>query len=257
MKVLNAPDAGSSQDQYAGNATESGFPTIDQATITKYAALASTKLGAMGASSPRESTSGKVLGATGEGLRDAGMGAGIGASVGSVIPGIGTVIGGAIGAIGGAIVGVVHYLFGEGAPKHAAYVLPAFNRTMLKRGMEIYTTRHLPGAFQDAILCAYNPTAYERLRAQKRLPSQIEAELIRKRLYAAQAREIERTHGARLRRQLLHLPPDFRMLVGVGSITGHSNDLNVAMGRALDDRARSMAPSVPVSTLAPSVPVST
>jgi hypothetical protein len=252
MKVLNGLEARASQDPQPGNATESGFPTVDPATLGKYAGQAGAKLGAMGASS--RGTGGKVLGAAGEGLRNAGMGAGIGASIGSVIPGIGTVIGGAIGAIGGAIVGVVHFLFGGGAHKRHGPLLTAHQRQMLKRGMEIYKKHHLPGAFQDAILCAYNPTAYERLRRQRRLPSEIEAHLIQKRLYAAHAREIERHHGVRLRRQLLHLPHHFRTLVGVGSITGHSSDLNVAMRQALADHARSLNPAVPLTTVEPPAP---
>lgn len=248
MKVVNGQDAGGSPEPR----TESGFPAIDPATVGKYATLAGTKLSSMGASSRRESASSKALGATGEGLRNAGVGAGIGASIGSVIPGIGTVIGGAIGAIGGAIVGVIHFLFG--GPKHAAPKLQPYKRAMLKQGMEIYKTRHLPGAFQDAILCVYNPTAYEHLRAHGRLPSQIEAELLKKRAYAAHAWTIERSHGVRLRRQLIHLPPDFRILVGMGAITGHSSDLNIAVHRALADRAGSLSPAVPVPTVAASAP---
>lgn len=88
MKVVNGQDAGGSPEPR----TESGFPAIDPATVGKYATLAGTKLSSMGASSRRESASSKALGATGEGLRNAGVGAGIGASIGSVIPGIGTVI---------------------------------------------------------------------------------------------------------------------------------------------------------------------
>ncbi len=251
MKRVNRARPGSSPEQ----SDESGLPAVDRATVEKYAALAGSKLGSMAGSSSQESASSKALGATGEGLRNAGVGAGIGASIGSVIPGIGTVIGGAIGAVGGAIVGVIHYLFGSA--KTAAPELQPYKRAMLKQGMEIYKTRHLPGAFQDAILCVYNPTAYEQLRSQGRLPSQIEAELLKKRAYAAHARTIEQSHGVRLRRQLLHLPPDFRILVGVGAITGHSSDLNVAVCRALADRAGSPNPAVPVPTAASPAPPAT
>jgi hypothetical protein len=233
MKVLNGREARASQDPQPGNGTESGFPAIDAATIAKYAGQAAVKLGAMGASSSKETTSGKALGAAGEGLRDAGMGAGIGASIGSVIPGIGTVIGGAIGAIGGAIVGVIHFLFGAGQRE-----LTANERDALKRGLHIYTTRHLPGAFQDAVLYVYSPVAYHALRSVGRLPSEIEAQLLKERSYAAHARELERLHGARLRRELAHLPPDFRTLVGVGSITGHSRPLYVALRCALAQPTR-------------------
>jgi len=248
MKVVNRARPVSSPEPR----DESGFPAVDLATVGKYATLAGSKLSSMAGSSSQESASSKALGATGEGLRNAGVGAGIGASIGSVIPGIGTVIGGAIGAVGGAIVGVIHYLFGSS--KTAAPELQPYKRAMLKQGMEIYKTRHLPGAFQDAILCIYNPASYEHLRAQGRLPSQIEAELLKKRAYAAHARTIEQSHGVRLRRQLLHLPPDFRILVGVGAITGHSHDLNVAVCRALADRAGSVSPAVAASPAPPATP---
>ena len=249
MKVLNGLEARASQDSQAGNATDSGFPAIDAATIAKYAGQAAVKLGAMGASSG-ESTSGKALGAAGEGLRDAGMGAGIGASIGSVIPGVGTVIGGAIGAIGGAIVGVIHYLFGAGHRE-----LTTKERDALQNGLHIYKTRHLPGAFQDAVLYVYSPVAYQALRSVGRLPSETEAQLLKERTYAAHARELERLHGARLRQELAHLPPDFRTLVGVGSITGHSRHLYVALRCALaQPTRRQLHLSLPSRIVASSAP---
>lgn len=247
MRVINWRAADASWDDRANDAAESGFPAIDPSTIGKFAGQAGAKVSSMGSSS--KGTAHKVLGAAGEGLRDAGMGAGIGASIGSVIPGIGTVIGGVIGAVGGAIAGVIHFLFGGASHKHVGHQLPAYKRDLLKRGIEHYKKHHQPGPFHDAVLYAYNPTAYARLRAQKRLPSQVEAHLLRKRAYAAHAREVEKHHGARLRRQLLHLPHDFRMLVGVGSITGHSRDLNFAMRTALADHALRQTPTAPVTTV--------
>jgi hypothetical protein len=247
MKVRKESEANAAQDPHPGDDTESGFPAIDPATVGKFAGQAGDKLGSMGASS--RGTGGKVLGTAGEGLRNAGMGAGIGASIGSVIPGIGTVIGGAIGAIGGAIVGVIHHLVGARRRK-----LTPHQRYMLQRGLHIYKTQHRPGAFQDAILYVYNPGAYKLLRTNRRLPSQMEAHLLEKHIYAAHAQEIERHHGARLRRRLHHLPPHFRMLVGVGSITGHSGDLHVAMRHALADHARDVNQAVPVTIVAPPAP---
>jgi hypothetical protein len=215
---------------------ETGALEMNPAAIGAFAQQAGGKLGSMASTS--RGTASVVLGTAGEGLRDAGMGAGIGASIGSVIPGIGTVIGGAIGAIGGAIVGVVHYLFGGGLGGHAARVLTARERHMLDRGTYINRTRHLPGAFQDAVLYVYNPAAYRLLRAQRRLPSEIEAMLLRKRAYAAHAASIDRQYGARLRRELAHLPPELRTLIGVSTVTGHARELYIALHRALAERAR-------------------
>jgi hypothetical protein len=204
---------------------------MNPAAIGELAGKAGGKLGSMASTS--RGTGKKVLGAMGEGLGNAGVGAGIGASIGSVIPGIGTVIGGAIGAIGGAVVGVIHYLFG-----HAARKLTAKERSLLNRGIYINKTRHLPGAFQDAVLCVYNPVVYRILRAQRRLPSEIEAGLLKKNAYAAHAAAIDRAYGARLRRELAHLPPELRTLVGVSSVTGHARELYMALHRALAERAR-------------------
>jgi hypothetical protein len=209
---------------------------MNPAALGAFAGQAGSKLGSMAGTS--HGTASVVLGTAGEGLRDAGMGAGIGASIGSVIPGLGTVIGGAIGAIGGAIVGVVHYLFGGGLGGHAARLLTAKERNLLDRGAYIHRTRHLPGAFQDAVLYVYNPAAYRRLRAQRRLPSEIEAVLLQKRAYATHAAAIDRQYGARLRRELAHLPPELRTLIGVSTVTGHARELYVALHRALAERAR-------------------
>ena len=214
---------------------ETGALDMNPAAIGDFAKQAGGKLGSMASTS--HGTASVVLGTAGEGLRDAGMGAGIGASIGSVIPGIGTVIGGAIGAIGGAIVGVVHYLFGGGQGGQAARQLTAKERNLLDRGAYINRTRHLPGAFQDAVLYVYNPAAYRRLRAQRRLPSEIEAVLLRKRAYAAHAAAIDRQYGARLRRELAHLPPELRTLIGVSTVTGHARELYIALHRALAERA--------------------
>jgi hypothetical protein len=213
--------------------TETGAPDIDPEALGKLAKDAGVKLGSVAGKSG--GTVGKVLGTVGAGLSGAGTGAGIGASIGSVIPGVGTVIGGAIGAIGGAIAGVVRALTG-GGPRQ----LNARERKVLMRGLRIYKKRHLPGAFQTAVLYVYNPNAYWRLRAKGRLPRQIEARLLKKRAYAARAKKIERLYGDRIRRELAHLPPDFRTLVGVAAVTGHSRDLYFALRRALAQRAAIM-----------------
>lgn len=210
---------------------DTGAPAMNPAAIGELAAKAGGKLGSMSRTS--RGTASVVLGTAGEGLRNAGMGAGIGASIGSVIPGIGTVIGGAIGAIGGAIVGVVHHLFGR-APRK----LTATEHQMLNRGLHIQKTRHLAGAFQDAILCIYNPGVYRHLRAARRLPSDIEAQLLKQRAYASRAAAVDRQYGARIRRELAHLPPELRALVGVGAVTGHARELYFALHRALAERAR-------------------
>jgi hypothetical protein len=213
---------------------DTSAPSIDIAAVGDLAQQAGGKLGAMSRGSG--STGSQVLGTAGEGLRDAGMGAGIGASIGSVIPGIGTVIGGAIGAIGGAITGVTHHLLS--GPHHHRRKLTPKERNMLNRGLYISRTRHRPGAFQDAVLYVYTPAVYRSLRALKRLPSQIEAHLLQTRTYAAHAAAIDRRYGVRLRRELAHLPPELRTLVGVGSVTGHARELYVALHRALAERAR-------------------
>jgi hypothetical protein len=215
---------------------DTGALDTNPAAIGAFAQQAGGKLGSMASTS--HGTASVVLGTAGEGLRDAGMGAGIGASIGSVIPGIGTVIGGAIGAIGGAIVRVVHYLFGGGLGGHAARLLTAKERNLLDRGAYINRTSHRPGAFQDAVLYVYNPAAYRRLRAQRRLPSEIEAMLLKKRAYATHAAAIDRQYGARLRRELAHLPPELRTLIGVSTVTGHARELYIALHRALAERAR-------------------
>jgi hypothetical protein len=217
---------------------DTGALDMNPAAIGAFAQQAGSKLGSMASTS--HGTGSVVLGTAGEGLRDAGMGAGLGASIGSVIPGLGTVIGGAIGAIGGAIVGVVHYLFGAGLGGHTARQLTAKERDLLDRGAYINRTRHLPGAFQDAVLYVYNPAAYRLLRAQRRLPSEIEALLLRKRAYATHAAAIDRQYGARLRRELAHLPPELRTLIGVSTVTGHARELYIALHRALAERARLM-----------------
>jgi hypothetical protein len=214
---------------------DTGALTMTPAAMGELAGKAGSKLGSM--SSTSRGTAKHVLGTAGEGLRNAGVGAGIGASIGSVIPGIGTVIGGAIGAIGGAVVGVLHYLFGGGLGGHATRKLTAAERNLLNRGIYINKTRHLPGAFQDAVLYVYNPTAYRLLRAQGRLPSEIEAQLLKKNAYAAHAAAIDRQYGARIQRELAHLPPDLRTLVGVSTVTGHSRELYIAIHRALAERA--------------------
>ena len=213
---------------------DTGAPTIDMAAVGGLATQAGGKLSAMSRGS--RSTGSQVLGTAGEGLRNAGMGAGIGASIGSVIPGIGTVIGGAIGAIGGAISGVVHHLL-SGPHRHRRKLTPK-DRDMLNRGLRIARTRHLPGAFQDAVLYVYTPAVYRSLSALQRLPSQIEARLLQQRTYAAHAAAVDRAYGVRLRRELAHLPPELRTLVGVGSVTGHARELYVALHRALAERAR-------------------
>jgi hypothetical protein len=209
---------------------DTGALAMNPAAMGELAGQAGGALGSVASSS--RGTGKQMLAATGEGLRDAGMGAGIGASIGSVIPGIGTVIGGAIGAIGGAVVGVLHYVF-----SHAARDLTAQERNLLNRGLYIHRTRHLPGAFQDAVLFVYNPTAYRLLRAQGRLPSTIEAQLLKKNAYAAHAAAIDRVYGARIRRELAHLPPELRTLVGVSAVTGHSRELYIALHRGLAERA--------------------
>jgi hypothetical protein len=209
---------------------DTGALAMNPAAMGDFAKQAGGQLGSMSKTS--HGTGGMMLGAAGEGLGNAGVGAGIGASIGSVIPGIGTVIGGAIGAIGGAVVGVIHYLFG-----HAARALTAKERNLLNRGIYINKTRHLPGAFQDAVLYIYNPTVYRLLRDQRHLPSEIEAQLLQKNAYAAHAAAIDRLYGARIRREVAHLPPELRMLVGVSTVTGHSRELYIALHRALDQRA--------------------
>jgi hypothetical protein len=212
---------------------DTGAPNIDMAAAGRMATQAGGKLSSASRSSG--GTGKKVLGAAGEGLAAAGTGAGIGASIGSVIPGIGTVIGGAIGAIGGAVSAVIHFLLGA---RRRTRKLTAKERTLLNRGLYISRTRHLPGAFQDAVLYIYLPAVYRSLRAQKRLPSQVEAQLLKKRAYAAHAAAVDRQYGVRLRRELAHLPPELRTLVGVGSVTGHARELYIALHRALDERAR-------------------
>ena len=214
---------------------DTGALAMNPAAMGELAGKAGGALGSVASTSG--GTGRQVLAAAGEGLRDAGMGAGIGASIGSVIPGIGTVIGGAVGAIGGAIVGVVHYLFGAGRGGHTARQLTAKERDLLDRGTYINRTRHLPGAFQDAVLYVYNPAAYRCLQAQRRLPSEIESVLLKKRAYADHAAAIDRQYGARLRRELAHLPPELRTLVGVGAVTGHARELYIALHRALAERA--------------------
>jgi hypothetical protein len=209
---------------------DTGAPSMNPAAMGDFAKQAGGKLGSMSKTS--RGTGKRMLGAAGEGLGNAGVGAGIGASIGSVIPGIGTVIGGAIGAIGGAVVGVLHYIFG-----HAARKLTADEQNLLNRGIYINKTRHLPGAFQDAVLCIYNPTVYRLLRDQRHLPSEIEAQLLQKNAYAAHAAAIDRLYGARIRREVAHLPPELRTLVGVSTVTGHSRELYIALHRALDQRA--------------------
>ena len=209
---------------------DTGTPAMNPTAMGDFAKQAGGKLGSMSKTS--RGTGKMMLGAAGEGLGNAGVGAGIGASIGSVIPGIGTVIGGAIGAIGGAVVGVLHYLFG-----HAARALTADEQNLLNRGIYINKTRHLPGAFQDAVLYIYNPTVYRLLRDQRHLPSEIEAQLLQKNAYAAHAAAIDRLYGARIRREVAHLPPELRTLVGVSTVTGHSRELYIALHRALDQRA--------------------
>jgi hypothetical protein len=233
------------EKRLAARNTETGGPDIDPEALGKLAKEAGVKLGAVAGNAG--GTVGKVLGTVGAGLSGAGTGAGIGASIGSVIPGIGTVIGGAIGAIGGAITGVVRALTG-GGPRQ----LSAAERKVLMRAMRIYKRRHLPGAFQTAVLRIYNPKAYRRLRAKGRLPIQIEARLLKKRAYAARAAKIDRLYGDRIRRQLADLPPDFRTLVGVAAVTGHSRDVYFALRRALAQREAlthqaSPAPGAPQS----------
>ena len=208
---------------------DTAAPEIDPKELGKLAKHAGVKLGALAGKTG--GAGGKVLGAMGSGLSGAATGAGVGASIGSVIPGIGTAIGGAIGAIGGAIAGVVRAIFGGGPRK-----LKPRERRMLMRGLRIYKKRRLPGAFHDAVLYVYNRAAYRRRRAKGRLPGQIEARLLKKRAYAARAEKIDRVYGDRIRRQLAHLPPDFRTLVGVAAVTGHSRDLYFALRRALAQR---------------------
>lgn len=212
---------------------ETGAPNINMATAGRMATQAGGKLSSASRSSG--GTGKRVLGAAGAGLAAAGTGAGIGASIGSVIPGIGTVIGGAIGAIGGAVAAVIHFLLGG---RRRTRKLTAKERSMLNRGLYISRTRHLPGAFQDAVLYIYLPAVYRTLRAQKRLPSQVEAQLLQKRAYATHAAAVDRQHGVRLRRELAHLPPELRTLVGIGSVTGHARELYIALHHALAERAR-------------------
>ena len=217
----------------AAQQTETGDPDIDPGALGQLAKQAGVGLSSLAGKSGSDGD--KAVNAMGAGLSGAGTGAGIGASIGSVIPGVGTVIGGAVGAIGGAIAGVVSSLTG-GGPRQ----LKPRERNMLMQGMRIQKTRHLPGAFQTAVLAVYHPDAYRRLRAQRRLPIQVETHLLQKRAYAARAARIERLYGNRIRHEIAHLPPDFRTLVGAATVTGHSRDVYVALQRALRQRATLM-----------------
>jgi hypothetical protein len=223
----------------AAQQTETGDPEIDPGALGQLAKQAGVGLSSLAGKSGSDGD--KAVNAMGSGLSGAGTGAGIGASIGSVIPGVGTVIGGAVGAIGGAIAGVVSSLTG-GGPRQ----LKPRERDMLMQGMRIQKTRHLPGAFQTAVLAVYHPDAYRRLRAQRRLPIQIETRLLQKRAYAARAARIERLYGNRIRHEIAHLPPDFRTLVGAATVTGHSRDVYVALQRALRQRGALLnKPSAP------------
>jgi hypothetical protein len=126
---------------------------------------------------------------------------------------------------------------------------------MLMQGMRIQKTRHLPGAFQTAVLAVYHPKAYQRLHAQQRLPIQVETRLLQKKhAYAARAAHIERMYGDRIRRELAHLPPDVRTLVGAATVTGHSRDVYIALQRALGQRAQLMKPTRPMPPPPPAPP---